>query len=96
MKEYFATIIFLLEVEQDYYRLSHLIIMFIVPMGEYWSNLIYGLKYFQDDDEQTLEEDEALITKEERQEELAALHSEMDLPIEELLKRYAGDKGDFS
>jgi len=43
MKEYFATIIFLLEVEQHYYRLSHLIIMFIVPMGEYWSNLIYGL-----------------------------------------------------
>ncbi|XP_045807406.1 protein PHOTOPERIOD-INDEPENDENT EARLY FLOWERING 1 isoform X2 [Trifolium pratense] len=47
-----------------------------------------------DDDEQTLEEDEALITKEERQEELAALQNEMDLPIEELLKRYAGDKGE--
>lgn len=49
-----------------------------------------------DDDEQTLEEDEALITKEERQEELAALHGEMDLPIEELLKRYAGDKGELA
>ncbi|XP_058771334.1 protein PHOTOPERIOD-INDEPENDENT EARLY FLOWERING 1 isoform X2 [Vicia villosa] len=49
-----------------------------------------------DDDEQTLEEDEALITKEERQEELAALQNEMDLPIEELLKRYAGDKGELT
>ncbi|XWS58915.1 hypothetical protein CRYUN_Cryun08bG0075400 [Craigia yunnanensis] len=42
-----------------------------------------------EDDEQTIEEDEALITAEERQEELAALHSEIDLPLEELLKRYA-------
>ncbi|XWS42985.1 hypothetical protein CRYUN_Cryun16bG0061300 [Craigia yunnanensis] len=41
------------------------------------------------DDEQTIEEDEALITAEERQEELAALHSEIDLPLEELLKRNA-------
>ncbi|XP_012570467.1 protein PHOTOPERIOD-INDEPENDENT EARLY FLOWERING 1 isoform X2 [Cicer arietinum] len=49
-----------------------------------------------DDDEQTLEEDEALITKEERQDELEALHNEMDLPIEELLKRYAGDKGELA
>ncbi|KAK7267339.1 hypothetical protein RIF29_20008 [Crotalaria pallida] len=47
-----------------------------------------------EDDEQTLEEDEALITEEERQEELAALHDEIDLPIEELLKRYAGEKGE--
>ncbi|GAB4843785.1 Pharynx and intestine in excess protein 1 [Ancistrocladus abbreviatus] len=42
-----------------------------------------------DDDEQTIEEDEALITKEERQEELAALQHEVDLPLEELLKRYS-------
>ncbi|XP_022718312.1 protein PHOTOPERIOD-INDEPENDENT EARLY FLOWERING 1 isoform X2 [Durio zibethinus] len=42
-----------------------------------------------EDDEQTIEEDEALITAEERQEELAALHSEIDLPLEELLKHYA-------
>ncbi|OMO50188.1 SNF2-related protein [Corchorus capsularis] len=41
-----------------------------------------------EDDEQTIEEDEALITAEERQEELAALHSEIDLPLQELLKRY--------
>ncbi|XP_054803873.1 protein PHOTOPERIOD-INDEPENDENT EARLY FLOWERING 1 isoform X2 [Prosopis cineraria] len=46
-----------------------------------------------EDDEQTLEEDEALITEEERQEELAALHDEVDLPLEELLKRYSGEKG---
>ncbi|TKY53265.1 PHOTOPERIOD-INDEPENDENT EARLY FLOWERING 1 [Spatholobus suberectus] len=45
-----------------------------------------------EDDERTIEQDEALITKEERQEELAALRDEMDLPIEELLKRYAGTK----
>ncbi|KAF4402473.1 hypothetical protein G4B88_012258 [Cannabis sativa] len=43
-----------------------------------------------EDDEHTIEEDEALITKEERQEELAALQNEIDLPLEELLKRYAG------
>ncbi|XP_057423280.1 protein PHOTOPERIOD-INDEPENDENT EARLY FLOWERING 1 isoform X3 [Lotus japonicus] len=48
-----------------------------------------------EDDEQTLEEDEALITKEERQEELTALHDEMNLPIEELRKRYAGEKGEL-
>lgn len=47
-----------------------------------------------EDDEQTIEQDEALITKEERQEELAALRDEMDLPIEELLKRYGGEKGE--
>ncbi|KAL3637272.1 Pharynx and intestine in excess protein 1 [Castilleja foliolosa] len=45
-----------------------------------------------EDDERTLEEDEALITKEERDEELAALQSEIDLPIEELLKRYASQE----
>ncbi|KAM3320528.1 protein PHOTOPERIOD-INDEPENDENT EARLY FLOWERING 1 isoform X1 [Capsicum chacoense] len=42
-----------------------------------------------EDDEHTIEEDEAVITKEEREEELAALQNEMDLPLEELLKRYA-------
>ena len=47
----------------------------------------------QEDDEHTIEEDEALITAEERQEELAALHSEIDLPLEELLKRYGVQKG---
>ncbi|GFQ05438.1 protein photoperiod-independent early flowering 1 [Phtheirospermum japonicum] len=45
-----------------------------------------------EDDEHTIEEDEALITKEERDEELAALQSEIDLPIEELLKRYASQE----
>ncbi|WOG88249.1 hypothetical protein DCAR_0207484 [Daucus carota subsp. sativus] len=45
-----------------------------------------------EDDEHTIEEDEALITAEERQEELAALHSEIDLPLEELLKRYGVQK----
>lgn len=45
-----------------------------------------------EDNEQTLEEDAALITKEERQEELAALQNEVDLPLEELLKRYTVDR----
>lgn len=42
-----------------------------------------------EDDEHAIEEDEAVITKEEREEELASLQNEMDLPLEELLKRYA-------
>ncbi|XP_052172511.1 protein PHOTOPERIOD-INDEPENDENT EARLY FLOWERING 1 isoform X2 [Diospyros lotus] len=41
-----------------------------------------------EDDEHTLEEDEALITEEERKAELLALRNEVDLPLEELLKRY--------
>lgn len=41
-----------------------------------------------EDDEHTIEEDEALITEEERREELAALQDEVDLPLEELLRRY--------
>ncbi|XP_028053256.1 protein PHOTOPERIOD-INDEPENDENT EARLY FLOWERING 1 isoform X1 [Camellia sinensis] len=45
-----------------------------------------------EDDEHTLEEDEAFITEEERLEELVALHNEVDLPLEELLKRYDMDK----
>lgn len=50
---------------------------------------------FQEDDEHTIEEDEALITEEERKEELEALQNETDIPLEELLKRYARDKGEF-
>ncbi|CAM8976130.1 unnamed protein product [Rhodiola kirilowii] len=46
----------------------------------------------QDDDERTIEKDEALITVEERRDELAALHNEMDLPLEDLLKRYMINK----
>ncbi|OWM78962.1 hypothetical protein CDL15_Pgr003133 [Punica granatum] len=46
-----------------------------------------------EDDEHTIEEDEALITAEERQEELEALQNEMDVPLEELLERYAVGKG---
>ncbi|KAK9058759.1 hypothetical protein SSX86_023601 [Deinandra increscens subsp. villosa] len=42
-----------------------------------------------EDDEHTIEEDEALITEDERREELASLQNEADLPLEELLKRYA-------
>lgn len=41
-----------------------------------------------EDDERTVDADEAHITKEEREEELAALQSEIDLPLEEILKRY--------
>ncbi|XP_050371450.1 protein PHOTOPERIOD-INDEPENDENT EARLY FLOWERING 1 isoform X2 [Argentina anserina] len=44
------------------------------------------------DDENTIEKDEALFTKEERQEELAALQNEVDVPLEELLKQYARNK----
>ncbi|KAL0297872.1 UNVERIFIED_CONTAM: syntaxin [Sesamum calycinum] len=45
------------------------------------------------DDEHTIEEDEALITKEEREDELAALQSEIDLPLEEILKYCAAKEG---
>lgn len=60
--------------------------------------LVYALmsylpRYIQEDDEQTIEEDEALITEEERQEELAALQNEVELPLEELLKRYSMIEG---
>lgn len=40
-----------------------------------------------------MEEDEALITEEERKEELEALHEEMDVPLEELLKQYVAERG---
>ncbi|KAL0294198.1 UNVERIFIED_CONTAM: hypothetical protein Sradi_6899600, partial [Sesamum radiatum] len=46
-----------------------------------------------EDDERTIKEDEALITKEEREKELAALQSEIDLPLEEILKRCAAQEG---
>eukprot|EP00257_Ricinus_communis_P018634 XP_015577402.1 protein PHOTOPERIOD-INDEPENDENT EARLY FLOWERING 1 isoform X1 [Ricinus communis] len=45
-----------------------------------------------EDDERTIDQDEALITEEERREELAALHNEIDIPLVELLKRYAALK----
>ncbi|KAJ7976011.1 protein PHOTOPERIOD-INDEPENDENT EARLY FLOWERING 1-like [Quillaja saponaria] len=45
-----------------------------------------------EDDEHTIDEDEALITEAEREEEVAALQNEMDLPLEELLKRYTKEK----
>ncbi|KAF6138039.1 hypothetical protein GIB67_042944, partial [Kingdonia uniflora] len=41
-----------------------------------------------EDNERTIEEDEALFTEMERQEELRALQNEMDLPLDELLKCY--------
>lgn len=41
-----------------------------------------------EDDECTIDEDEAQITEAERKEELAALQAEADLPVEELIKRY--------
>ncbi|KAK9068504.1 hypothetical protein SSX86_012618 [Deinandra increscens subsp. villosa] len=46
-----------------------------------------------EDDERTIEVDEALITQDERREELAALQNEADLPLEELLKHYAVGEG---
>ncbi|CAA6665108.1 unnamed protein product [Spirodela intermedia] len=62
---------------------------------EIWSDAVendddYGIQSEDDmeDDEHTLEEDEALITEEERKDELAALQNEVDIPIEEILKRY--------
>ncbi|CAI9762249.1 unnamed protein product [Fraxinus pennsylvanica] len=44
-----------------------------------------------EDNEHTIEEDEGLITKEER-EELPALQNEIDLSVEELLKHYAAEE----
>ncbi|XP_078160995.1 SNF2 domain-containing protein / helicase domain-containing protein isoform X3 [Carex rostrata] len=41
-----------------------------------------------EDDERTIDEDEAKITEAERREELAALEAEADLPLEEILKAY--------
>lgn len=50
---------------------------------------------FQEDDECTIEEDEARFTEQERQDELAALQNEVDLPLEELLKQYPMEKGEW-
>ncbi|KAI3826232.1 hypothetical protein L1987_00277 [Smallanthus sonchifolius] len=71
----------------------------IEPNVESQSNILetdedYKSENEPEDDEHTIEEDEALITEDERQEELAALQNEADLPLEELLKRYdAGEAG---
>jgi E1A-binding protein p400 len=46
-----------------------------------------------EDDEDTIEEDEKHFTKRERQEELEALQNEVDLPVEELLRRYTSGRG---
>ncbi|XP_024015773.1 protein PHOTOPERIOD-INDEPENDENT EARLY FLOWERING 1 isoform X2 [Eutrema salsugineum] len=45
-----------------------------------------------EDDEDTIEEDEKHFTKQERQEELDALQNEVDLPVEELLRRYTAGR----
>ncbi|TVT99739.1 hypothetical protein EJB05_54878 [Eragrostis curvula] len=42
-----------------------------------------------EDDERTIDEDEALITEAERNEELAALEAEANLPLDDILKMYA-------
>lgn len=47
----------------------------------------------QEDDFSTLEADEALITEDERREELLALEREGSLPLEELLKMYSSRRG---
>ncbi len=48
---------------------------------------------YQEDDEATLEADEALITESERREELIALQQESELPLEQLLKNYKMGEG---
>ncbi|CAL9220576.1 unnamed protein product [Arabidopsis halleri] len=45
-----------------------------------------------EDDEDTIEEDEKHFTKRERQDELEALQNEVDLPVEELLRRYTAGR----
>ena len=49
----------------------------------------------QEDDEHTIDEDEAHITEAERNEELAALEAEADLPLDAILKMYTKTKGDL-
>ena len=49
----------------------------------------------QEDDEHTIDEDEAQITEAERNEELAALQAEGDLPLDDILKMYTETKGDL-
>jgi E1A-binding protein p400 len=48
---------------------------------------------YQEDDEATLEADEALITESERREELNALQQESELPLDQLLKNYKMGEG---
>ncbi|XP_062222377.1 protein PHOTOPERIOD-INDEPENDENT EARLY FLOWERING 1-like isoform X2 [Phragmites australis] len=45
-----------------------------------------------EDDERTIDEDEAQITEAERNEELAALQAEADLPLDDILKMYTETK----
>ncbi|CAN6246522.1 unnamed protein product [Urochloa humidicola] len=45
-----------------------------------------------EDDEHTIDEDEAQITEAERNEELAALQAEADLPLDDILKMYTETK----
>lgn len=49
----------------------------------------------QEDDEHTIDEDEAQITEAERNEELSALEAEADLPLDVILKMYTEIKGDL-
>lgn len=49
----------------------------------------------QEDDEHTIDEDEAQITEAERNEELAALQAEADLPLDDILKMYTVTEGDL-
>lgn len=49
----------------------------------------------QEDDERTIDEDEAQITEAERNEELAALQAEADIPIDDLLELYVKAQGDL-
>lgn len=49
----------------------------------------------QEDDERTIDEDEAQITEAERNEELAALQAEADIPIDDVLKLYVETQGDL-
>jgi len=48
-----------------------------------------------EDDERTIDEDEAQITEAERNEELAALQAEGDLPLDDILKMYTETKGQW-
>ena len=45
------------------------------------------------DDEQTMEEEEALESQEDNDDEINALNQEQDMPLEELLKLYGGYGG---
>lgn len=57
------------------------------------STSLKDINFLQEDDLSTLEADEALITEEERTEELLALEREGNLPLEELLKMYSSRRG---